>query len=154
QLFFIPRRKANEGDLSMSNNDIQLALRYHRETSHSLHSLRRNTWSLDWSNRPLPYKIYSSLEPLPLPDISPLLPTSALNAIASKGLAFAGEQVPDVEALARLCFFANGITKRWQRTWGQELALRAAACTGALFHIELYVVCGDLPGLTAGVFHF
>ena len=31
---------------------------------------------------------------------------------------------------------------------------RAAACTGALFHIELYLVCGDLPGLEAGVYHF
>jgi SagB-type dehydrogenase family enzyme len=32
--------------------------------------------------------------------------------------------------------------------------LRAAACTGALYHIELYIVCGDLPGLSAGVYHF
>ena len=29
-----------------------------------------------------------------------------------------------------------------------------AACTGALYHIELYVVCGDLPGLAAGVYHY
>ena len=31
---------------------------------------------------------------------------------------------------------------------------RAAACTGALYEIELYVVSGDLPGLDAGVYHF
>jgi SagB-type dehydrogenase family enzyme len=31
---------------------------------------------------------------------------------------------------------------------------RAAACTGALYHIELYLVCGDLPDLSAGVYHF
>ncbi len=138
----------------MSNNDSQMALRYHRETSHSLQSLRSNAWRLDWSNRPIAYKIYSSLEPLPLPgDFAPL-PTTAFDAIASAGLVFAGEQVPDVETLARLCFFANGITKRGHLASGQAFALRAAACTGALYHIEVYIVCGDLPGLAAGVYHF
>ncbi len=138
----------------MSNNDSQKALRYHRETSHSLQSLRSDTWGLDWFNRPIPYKIYSSLEPLLLPGDFASFPISALDAIASPELAFAGEQIPDVETLARLCFFANGITKRWHLASGQEFALRAAACTGALYHIEVYLVCGDLPGLAAGVYHF
>ena len=31
---------------------------------------------------------------------------------------------------------------------------RAAACTGALYHIDVYVICGDIPGLGAGVYHF
>ena len=31
---------------------------------------------------------------------------------------------------------------------------RAAACTDALCHIDLYLVCGDLPDLEAGVYHF
>jgi SagB-type dehydrogenase family enzyme len=31
---------------------------------------------------------------------------------------------------------------------------RAAACTGALYHIDVYVVCGELPGLAAGVYQF
>jgi SagB-type dehydrogenase family enzyme len=137
-----------------SNNDSQMALRYHHETSHSLQSLNSNTWQLDWSNRPLPYKIYTSLEPLLLPgDFAPLL-TPAFDAIASAGLAFAGEQLPNMETLARLCFFANGITKRWRRASGQVFELRAAACTGALYHIEVYIVCGNLPGLAAGVYHF
>jgi len=45
---------------------------------------------------------------------------------------------------------------------GGAMPFRAAATTGALYHIELYVVCGDLqdpaaddrPGLVAGVYHF
>ena len=37
---------------------------------------------------------------------------------------------------------------------GGEIFFRAAACTGALYHIDLYLVCGDLPGLEAGVYHF
>ena len=34
------------------------------------------------------------------------------------------------------------------------MLFRAAACTGALYHIDLYLVCGDLPDLGAGVYHF
>jgi SagB-type dehydrogenase family enzyme len=34
------------------------------------------------------------------------------------------------------------------------MAFRAAACTGALYHIELYLVCGALPDLEAGVYQF
>ena len=35
-----------------------------------------------------------------------------------------------------------------------EVYFRAAACTGALYHIDLYLVCGELPDLSAGVYHF
>jgi hypothetical protein len=35
-----------------------------------------------------------------------------------------------------------------------EIYFRAAACTGALYEIELYIVTGDVPGLDAGVYHF
>jgi SagB-type dehydrogenase family enzyme len=35
-----------------------------------------------------------------------------------------------------------------------ELLFRAASCTGALYEIELYLVCGDLPDLEAGIYHF
>ncbi len=34
------------------------------------------------------------------------------------------------------------------------MLFRAAACTGALYHVDLYVVCGDCEGLDAGVYHF
>src|SRR5205085_9403908 len=31
---------------------------------------------------------------------------------------------------------------------------RAAACTGAMYHVEEYLVCGELDGLPAGVYHY
>src|SRR2546422_41843 len=37
---------------------------------------------------------------------------------------------------------------------GGELYFRAAACAGALYPTEVYVVCGDIEGLDAGVYHF
>ncbi len=138
----------------MHNSDTQMALRYHNYTNHPQKSLRNLLWKLDWSNRPIPYKVYTSLEPIALPtDLAPS-PVSALDAIASTGPTADGEQIPDLQTLARLCFFANGVTKHIRLAPGERMAVRAAACTGALFHIELYIVCGDLPGLAAGVYHF
>jgi SagB-type dehydrogenase family enzyme len=52
-------------------------------------------------------------------------------------------------ALARLCYFSNGVTKVLR-----GMPFRAAACTGALYHIEEYLICGNLPDLDAGVYHF
>ena len=61
--------------------------------------------------------------------------------------------MPDLQDLARILYFSAGITK--QRAYpGGEIYFRAAACTGALYEIELYVVTGDLNGLDAGVYHF
>ena len=37
---------------------------------------------------------------------------------------------------------------------GGEIYFRAASCTGALYEIELYLVCGDLLDWNAGVYHF
>jgi SagB-type dehydrogenase family enzyme len=77
----------------------------------------------------------------------------ALEAITAGEIAAGDGQIPDLGALARLLWFSAGITKKITYPWG-EMLFRAAACTGALYHIELYVVCGDLSGLEAGVYHF
>jgi SagB-type dehydrogenase family enzyme len=137
----------------MRNSELAATWRYHDGTKHSQESLRRSRHVLDWSNRPLPYKIYESLPAIPLPtDFAPSA-IPALDAIAASGEEPAGERVPDLATLARLCYFANGVTKRLRRG-DQEIAFRAAACTGALFHVEVYLVCGELPDLAAGVYHF
>jgi SagB-type dehydrogenase family enzyme len=55
----------------------------------------------------------------------------------------------DLNALARLAYFSNGVTRVLR-----GMAFRAAACTGALFHIELYLVTSELADLEAGVYHY
>jgi|GEM_PF-6698915 len=68
----------------MSNNDSQMALQYHRETSHSLQSLRSNTWRLDWSNRPFPLYVLvkSSLWRFPLPPSESSAQLLSVNRVA------------------------------------------------------------------------
>jgi len=137
-----------------TNRDLEAAWAYHDATKHSYRSVRTNPHSFDWANQPLLFKIYPALEPLSLPrEVSPSgLP--ALPAISDTvATSEKKEAVPDLNTLARILYFSAGITRR--RTYpGGEIFFRAAACTGALYEIELYVVCGDLPGLLAGVYHF
>jgi len=137
----------------MNNRDTQAAWKYHDGTKHSYWSIRNNPHFLDWSNRPQPFKIYPNIEPLPLSRDVPQTGVAALSAISEPVLSSRADSVPDLQDLARILYFSAGITK--QRKYpGGEIYFRAAACTGALYEIELYVVTGDLPGLDAGVYHF
>src|SRR5712691_6312204 len=137
----------------MKNRDIQATWTYHDGTKHSYWSIRNNPHFLDWANRPLPFKIYPKIEPLPLPRDVPQTGTAALAAISAPVFWAGGDSVPDLQDLARILYFSAGITKQRAHPGG-EIYFRAAACTGALYEIELYVVTGDLAGLDAGVYHF
>jgi len=137
----------------MNNREIQAAWKYHDGSKHSYWSIRNHPHFLDWANRPLPFKIYPKVEPFPLPPDVPQTGVAVLSAISETVPSPRADSVPGVEDLARLLYFSAGITK--QRAYpGGEIHFRAAACTGALYEIELYVVTGDLAGLDTGVYHF
>jgi SagB-type dehydrogenase family enzyme len=146
------------------NNNLDAALQYHSGTKHSYQSLRMNPHTLDWENKPLLFKIYPTLEVTRLPRDFQDTGRAALSAIASPNIPAQAESIPDLETLAQLLFFSAGVIRSKKHAEG-ETFFRAAACTGALYEIELYVVCGDLPGravpgvknppgLAAGVYHF
>jgi SagB-type dehydrogenase family enzyme len=137
----------------MNNRDMQATWKYHDGTKHSYWSIRNNPHFLDWANRPQPFKIYLKIEPLPLPRDVPQTGVGTLSAISELVPLSRADWVPDLQDLARLLYFSAGITKRRAHPGG-EIYFRAAACTGALYEIELYVVTGDLAGLDAGVYHF
>jgi len=137
----------------MNNREIHAAWKYHDQSKHSYWSIRNHPHFLDWANRPLPFKIYPKIEPLPLPRDVPQTGVAVLSAISATVPSSRADSAPSVQDLARLLYFSAGITK--QRAYpGGEIYFRAAACTGALYEIELYVVTDDLKGLDAGVYHF
>jgi SagB-type dehydrogenase family enzyme len=134
------------------NQKIEAAWKYHDATKHSYTSIRSNPHYLDWENQPSPFKIYAGLEPIPLPREVRQTGVAALSAIA-ESIPAQTNAVPDLEALAQILYLTAGITRL--RKFGRgEIYFRAAACTGALYEVELYVVCGELAGLEAGVYHF
>jgi SagB-type dehydrogenase family enzyme len=144
----------------LSQNDhLDAAWQYHSGTKHSYLSLRMHAQTLDWENKPLLFKIYPTLEVTRLPKDFRETGKPALSAIAAPSVIAQAEAIPDLETLAQLLFFSAGVTRSKKHPQG-ETFFRAAACTGALYEIELYVVCTDLPGgkdstgLPAGVYHF
>ena len=136
----------------MTNQDTQAAWRYHNGTKHPHGELMDRWHQFDPMSQPLLYKIYSDLQPVPLSLDSAPSGVPALSAISTSASTTV-ERSPDVGTLARVMYLTAGITKKIRYPWG-EMPFRAAACTGALYHIELYVVCGELNGLGAGVYHF
>jgi SagB-type dehydrogenase family enzyme len=144
------------------NQHLDAARQYHSGTKHSYLSIRMHPQALDWANKPLLFKIYPTLEVTRLPRDFRDTGRAALSAIAEPDSTTKEEAIPDVETLAQLLFFSAGVIKSRKHDQG-ETFFRAAACTGALYEIELYVVCADLPGshansgepaLPAGVYHF
>jgi hypothetical protein len=137
----------------MNNREIRAAWKYHDGSKHSYWSIRNNPHFLDWANQPLPFKIYAKIEPLPLPRDVPQTGVAALSAISEQVPSSRADSMPSVQDLTRILSFSAGITKRPAYPGG-EIYFRAAACTGALHEIELYIVTSDVPGLDAGVYHF
>ena len=137
----------------MNNWDTDAAWHYHNGTKHPNGYLMDPRHAYDPMHNPMPFKNYADLEPIPLPHDAARPDVPALSAISTAVEPAGEDQVPDMQTLASVLLFSAGITKKIAYPWG-DIQFRAAACTGALYHIELYLVCGDLPGLEAGVYHF
>ncbi len=129
------------------------ALAYHEETKHSEISVRMSAHYLDWENKPSPFKIYRNLPSVLLPHdfLSPQEP--ALRAIRGLPAKAKGASI-DIRVLAEILFFSAGLTRKMKIGGGEPYYMRAAPATGALYPIELYVISGEIPGLSAGVYHF
>src|SRR2546425_1205908 len=69
-----------------TNHDLAATWTYHNGTKHSLQSVRNDPHYLDWENQPLPFKIYSTLEPLPLPHALPPVQMPTLTALSATGV--------------------------------------------------------------------
>src|SRR5215216_7295735 len=153
------------------NKEIGYALEYHEATKHSEASLITSRHYLDFDNKPIPFKVYLELPSIDLPinfptpeanaiscisgTISHTPPdyTTQLTATLSKNNVTNTSKV-DMGNLAEILFFSAGITREMKYPYGNYY-MRAASATGALYPIELYVVCGDVsPNLVAGVYHF
>jgi SagB-type dehydrogenase family enzyme len=138
-----------------SNRDIQAAWRYHQGTNHSYQSVQQGAHRLDWDNQPMPFKIYPRLEGQRITGELTSSGSSTFQALAAP--AVTEDRVPTAEDLAALLFYTGGVTKVGTLAGGGKMYFRAAACTGALYHIEIYLVCGpreDSGDLDAGVYHF
>ncbi len=127
----------------MSNQDTEAAQAYHESTKLSYINLR---------NKPPIYKSYDELQVFPLPTDFSMSKTSTLDAVAGVG---PGDVAAfDIGLLARCLFYSVGLVRKGVFPKAGEVRFRAAASAGGLYPIETYLVCKDIPGLEAGVYHF
>jgi SagB-type dehydrogenase family enzyme len=138
-------------------NPGQTVRAFHEQTKHRPGALRRRPHGVPWfmpmdpANRPAPFKRYHGATPEALPTELPTQGPPAVEVLC--GRAHATSAAVDVELLARLLFFSGGVTRVLGRG-RYRLYFRAAASAGNLHPLETYLVCDDLPGLAAGVYHF
>jgi len=136
----------------LKNDDPGYATEYHEATKHSELSLQMSAHYLDWDNKPRAFKVYTNLLSIPLPRDIPRPGQGALKCVGQLGPFNEGKTF-DIARLAEILFFSAGITRELKHPSGRYF-MRAASATGALYPIELYVVSSDIPGLSAGVYHF
>ncbi len=138
----------------MKNYEIEAAWQYHDGTKHPNGSFLNKTHTYHPAKRPTPYKTYKNAAQIKLLLDEQSSTISALDAISDSTKSEYTNIIPDIKMLSSILFFSGGITKTLKFPSLGEIEFRAASCTGALYHIEIYVVCSDIPRLAAGVYHF
>src|SRR2546422_6578844 len=125
----------------MDNHDLAEAWAYHEGTKHSVESAHRSAHRLEWAIMPRPFKVYPDLEPIPLPRDFTSSTRPALAAIGEPGSTPGDGPRLDRAALARLLYFSAGVLRRKSYAGG-GIYFPAPACTGALSHVDLYLISG------------
>jgi SagB-type dehydrogenase family enzyme len=137
-------------------NDPRTALEYHSLTRHGSRVEHPEQLvqfvPLDPTNRPAPFKRYPDRQPMPLPH--DLGGTGANAVTVLSGAYEARPGAVDATVLARLLFYAAGVTRTSTTPDGSRTYFRAAMSAGNLHPVEVYVVSGGLAGIPAGVHHF
>jgi SagB-type dehydrogenase family enzyme len=131
---------------------VSAARAFHDATTHTPQSVRTGTHTLDWDNKPFPFKVYTELPALPLPREFDPVAVDVLTALDP------AHRAPlrrlDLERLAALLYFTAGVTRKKTFYGGGEMLFRAAASTGGLYQTEAYVAAGEVDGLEPGLYHF
>jgi SagB-type dehydrogenase family enzyme len=152
--------------MTQRNADVRAALGFHAATRYwrgddggiamgTPPDLENAIWEEDRSLEPYPFKVYETLEPIPLPREFAPSSLPALRALSSPGAAeAAGAAVPDLALLARIGLLSNGLLDRTVTVRDTVITYRTAGGTGARYHLELYFACADLPDLEAGLYHY
>ena len=112
---------------------------YHERTKHSYQSVRTASGGMDWANVPDKFRTFPRLERIQL-------------RRAAQISEAVGEPL-DVDFLSTILFLTAGV-HRVRRFSGGTFGFRTYASAGALYPIEVYVGAADIPGLSAGVYHY
>ena len=125
-------------------------LEYHRRSKHRLDRYAPGPGRLDWANQPDPFRRYAGAAAIKLPLAADALPTRY--AALRRG-DLPAMQAFDVPSVAVLFELSLGLSA-WKSFGGNRWALRCNPSSGNLHPTEGYLLCPNLPGLSAGVYHY
>ena len=107
-----------------TNRQLTATWTYHNGTKHSWESIRSDPHSLDWKNYPLAFKMYATLDPVPLPHEWPPVSLPTLSAIAGTSPEQNDECIPDLLTLAKLSVSFGGYHQTPDTRWRGDVLSR------------------------------
>ena len=136
------------------NQNIKIAKEFHEITKHSPISLYLNRHYMDFENKPFPFKIYLNKQKVSLPSTFPYPIEDSVVCLQKRTNSNLSKQKQiDLKILSQILFFSAGITRKVNFN-NNIYYMRAASATGALYPIEIYLICQKMQNLDAGVYHF
>lgn len=129
---------------TMSDSNLSIAQHYHQRTKYAPAVLAANPRSLDWSQQPVPFKVYKLGTEI---DLKPHLKE---RAVPSPEQDSEGQWW---QRLSRLLFCSYGLTAAI-KTLGEPIYLRAAPSAGGLYPAEIYLLSRGTPLLPAGIYNY
>ena len=130
------------------DDDRARILDYHRRTKHHFDRYADGPEGLDWDAQPEPFRWFDGAPTLELPL------SAERFARPWRAMGERGEPVAlALDAIGALFELALGLAA-WKRYGADRWALRCNPSSGNLHPTEGYLVCGALPGIEAGVYHY
>lgn len=123
---------------------------YHERSKHQLHRYAPGPGGLDWATQPDPFRRFAGAARIDLPLLAGELPP-AWDDLFAPGRVKA--QDLNLETLGHLLQLSFGLSA-WKSYGGSRWALRCNPSSGNLHPTEAYLICPQLPGLPAGVYHY
>ena len=134
--------------LLRGDDDRARVLDYHQRTKHHFGRYADGPEGLDWDSQPEPFRWFDGAPAVELPLSADRLkrPWSAMTE--------RGDAAPlDLDAVGSLFELALGLAA-WKRYGEDRWALRCNPSSGNLHPTEGYLICGGLPGLESGIYHY
>jgi SagB-type dehydrogenase family enzyme len=125
-------------------------LDYHERSKHHLNRYAPGPGGLDWASQPDPFRRYAGALELKLPLMAGELPVCWDELFSPTGVP---QQELNVGNVAKLLQLSLGLSA-WKSFAGNRWALRCNPSSGNLHPTEGYLICPDLSGIPAGIYHY
>ncbi len=128
---------------------LQAIRNYHEATKHHFHRYARSAGALDWANQPNPFRFYEGAPRIALPLGGPGSQTP-YHALFEPP---AAPRPLNLATLSRFLRFSLGLSA-WKMAGAARWSLRMNPSSGNLHPTEAHLVLPQLPGVTAGLYHY